>query len=64
MGKGKGGFIRWVFRIQRGLIIAEFLGIPKYRLQKILLKINKKLKLKLILISNQKLCQTTTLWCK
>ena len=50
MGKGKGNFIRWVFRVRRGFVLSEFLGISKYRLSKVLIKISKKLKLKLSLV--------------
>ncbi len=54
MGKGKGSFLRWVFRIQRGLTIVEFTGLSLYRLKKILNKVNKKLKFKLCLISRNR----------
>jgi ribosomal protein L16/L10AE len=52
MGKGKGNFLRWVFRLQQGLSIVEFLGIPIYRILKVVNFINKRLKLKLVVKSN------------
>lgn len=51
MGKGKGMFDRWMFKIQQGSVLAEFLGVPKYRLIKMVLYLNKKFKIKLHVIS-------------
>lgn len=64
MGKGKGGFLRWIFRIQRGLIISEFLGISYYRLKKIIIHLKKKLKLKISLVRNENTKNTFTSWSR
>jgi ribosomal protein L16/L10AE len=50
MGKGKGGFLRWIFRIQRGFILFEFAGISPYKLKLVMLFLQKILKLKFKLI--------------
>jgi ribosomal protein L16/L10AE len=55
MGKGKGSFERWVIRLKQGFVLSEFIGIPKYRLNKILIKFNKKFNMKLYLVDNLKL---------
>jgi len=55
MGKGKGSFERWVIRVKQGFVLSEFIGIPKYRLQKILIKFNKKFNMRLYLVDNIKL---------
>ncbi len=54
MGKGKGGFLRWTFRLQQGTVLFEFVGIPYYKLLYVLLKIKKKLNLKILLIKKKK----------
>ncbi len=64
MGKGKGSFTRWVVRIRQGYTLAEFLGVPKYRILKILTKFNKKFSMKLCLVSNLKLNCNFPLWSK
>jgi ribosomal protein L16/L10AE len=55
MGKGKGMFDRWMFKIQRGFILAEFLGISFYKLSHSINWLNKKLKLKLKIICSKKI---------
>jgi len=64
MGKGKGSFERWVIRLKQGFILSEFIGIPKYRLNKILIKFNKKFNMKLYLFDNLKLNNNFPLWSK
>ena len=64
MGKGKGSFERWVIRVRQGFILSEFIGIPKYRLQKIIIKFNKKFNMKLCLVDNIKLNSNFPLWSK
>jgi ribosomal protein L16/L10AE len=64
MGKGKGGFIRWVFRIQKGVVLTEFLGISYYRLIKILSFFRKVFKLKLCLVRNSEKRNTFSIWSK
>ena len=63
MGKGKGMFDRWMFKIQQGSVIAEFIGVPKYRLIKMVNYLNKKFKIKLHILSkvrNSSICN----WAK
>jgi len=64
MGKGKGSFERWVIRLNQGFVLSEFIGIPKYRLLKILIKFNKKFNMKLYLVDNIKLNTQFPIWCK
>lgn len=64
MGKGKGSFERWVVRLKQGHIVSEFVGIPKYRLNLILLKFNKKFNMKLYLVNNVKMNCYFGLWSK
>lgn len=47
MGKGKGSFIGWLTKVRSGTTIFEFKGISNYRIQKLLIEINKKLTFKL-----------------
>lgn len=64
MGKGKGGFVRWIFRLQQGVTLVEFLGIPFYRLKHILLFLQKKMKIKLTLIKNNSINDQFSSWSK
>lgn len=64
MGKGKGSFLRWVFRLQQGVTLAEFLGIPYYRLLAIVLFVRKRLKLNLILVKKSKQNNYFSCWTK
>jgi large subunit ribosomal protein L16 len=64
MGKGKGSFERWVVRLKQGHILSEFIGIPKYRLNLILCKFNKKFNMKLYLVDNLKTNNNFGLWSK
>ena len=64
MGKGKGSFLRWVFRLQQGITLVEFLGIPYYKLISILISIRKKLKIKLILIKKSQSNDYFSCWTK
>lgn len=51
MGKGKGLVERRIIRVYKNTILFEFFGIPFYKLLNITKKINKKLNMKIILIS-------------
>jgi len=64
MGKGKGSFLRWVFRLQHGVTLVEFLGIPYYKLVSILMSIRKRLKIKLILVKKSQYNNYFSCWTK
>jgi large subunit ribosomal protein L16 len=53
MGKGKGLNERHVIRVRKNTTIFEFSGISLYRLEQLLLKINKKLNIKLVLLKKK-----------
>ena len=50
MGKGKGMFERRLIRLPKNTILFEFLGIPSYKLNFFIKKINKKLKFRTYLL--------------
>jgi hypothetical protein len=52
MGKGKGMIERKVIRIRRGMILLEFSGVPPFKLNLLLPKLNRKLDIKLAIINN------------
>lgn len=55
MGKGKGAFVRWCSIIQKGFIFIEFENISTIRLKKYSLKLEKKFKVPLHLITSNNL---------
>ena len=53
MGKGKGLFERRIIRVSKNTILFEFIGIPFFKLNFLIKKINKKLSIKTTLLSNK-----------
>lgn len=53
MGKGKGLVERRIIRVYKNTILFEFFGVSFYKLLNITKKINKKLNIKIILISKE-----------
>jgi ribosomal protein L16/L10AE len=62
MGKGKGLNERHVIRVRKNTTIFEFSGISLYRLEQLLLRINKKLNIKLVLL--KKRINSYKIWSK